>query len=162
MPRVWVSFGAQVDDPVIRMRLFNQLSVASIAQALTEEAERRAREGEGNGKAEDSSKQVRRVVGGAGSTGHRGLAINRRFNDADAALMRWLGFEFAEDDVRELVEGIRHNTDDSLGWTLKQLEGEDFLSWPDTDSDSPVQSVQVDWRRADWDGCRALFRGQDP
>lgn len=163
MPRVWVSFGVQVDDPAIRMRLFSQLSVASIAPTLTDAALRggdasATREG---GDAVDTGASGApnpvRAVGGDPGRAAAGLAINRRFNDADAAVMRWLGFEFAQVGVHTLVEDVRHYTE-HLRLVRDQLSSDDLRSWPDdrVSSFAAPESRRVVWGRARDSSCPLL------
>jgi hypothetical protein len=144
MPRVWVSFGVQVDDPASRMRLFNQLSVAAVAPSLDDSSR------------QQGSSDARPVSGTSPMAATAGLAINRRFNDADAAVMRWLGFEFAEVDVSTVIDRVRHYVEDHLEWALQQLTGNDLLSWPTELERTSADSRRVSWRRAEVDRCDFL------
>jgi len=159
MPRVWVSFGVQVDDPAIRMRLFSQLSVASIAPTLTDAAQENEISG-GNGASDLTTRNPIADVAGRAAAG---LAINRRFNDADAAVMRWLGFEFAEGDVHTLVEDVHHYSEDHLRWVLEQLSSDELQTWPHdhVSDDAPTANSQrVVWSRARTDNCPLLTKGK--
>lgn len=160
MPRVWVSFGVQVDDPAIRMRLFSQLSVASIAPTLTNSAQESrdpSATPEGNDTGRSGARNTTRTAVGDSRRAAAGIAINRRFNDADAAVMRWLGFEFAEVDVHTLVEDVRHYTD-HVRLARDQLKGEDLRSWPDdqVSDDAASDSKRVVWGRARETRCPLL------
>lgn len=137
MARVWVSFGLQVDDAAVRTRLFSQLSVSSIQGAHDDAG--RAKQAD-----EDAGSDGTHSVGGdltghigQGSLGTRtnGVAFNRRFNDADTAVMRWLGFEFNEWEVRGLIEDIHY-----CGDHLDHIAGLLAIENPEVDP--------VNWGRA--------------
>lgn len=101
MERVWVGLGVQVDDPAIRLRMFTQLSAASMVKRLTLHA-RSASQGDSseNGASQSAATESLRV---------RGLAVNRRLDESQSNALRWLGFEFAVDgSVAELTPDIAH------------------------------------------------------
>lgn len=154
LPRVWVSFGAQMDDPAVRMRVFSQLSIATITESVNDVAAKSAHTGE-SAAGGDSADEVSSSGGPSQSRFQRvapGLAINRRFSDADAAVMRWLGFEFAEVGAGALIEDVEHYANDHLDTVDKALRGEKLKLW----LDKADGRKRINWGRATARRCDLL------
>lgn len=147
MSRVWVSFGMQVDDAAVRTRLFSQLSVSSIQAAvgdLGRDAQVAKDADEGGRPQGVPDPRSSRRQGGFGSRAN-GVAFNRRFSEADTAVMRWLGFEFNEVQVKSLINDI-HSCGDHLDLIVELLA--DGLESQTADPLGPTVVDPVNWGRA--------------
>jgi hypothetical protein len=158
MSRVWVSFGMQVDDAAVRTRLFSQLSVSSIQAALgdlgrdaqvAKDADEGAQSGEAVG-----ARSARRQ-GGFGSVAN-GVAFNRRFSEADTTVMRWLGFEFNEVQVKNLINDM-NSCGDHLDRIIELLA--DGLKTETAAPSAPRVVDPVNWGRALPNGCPRGHKG---
>jgi hypothetical protein len=99
MERIWMGFGVQVDDPAIRLRMFTQLSAASMVQRQS----RHAHPGT------ESSTGENGIAPAPAALRVRGLAVNQRLDENQSTSLRWLGFQFAVDgSVADLIADIEH------------------------------------------------------
>ncbi len=102
--RVWVGLGVQIDDPVIRTRVFAQLSAASLQRRIDEQQRQRG----GEAQVADPQ-QAARLAPSAPAI--LGLVVNRRADDAELLGLRWLGFQIALDlDCASLIDDLEHCT----------------------------------------------------
>jgi hypothetical protein len=85
--RFWAAFGMQIEDPIIRFRVFSQVYAAvSIAT---------------HGASSESTS-------GLHAPRARGLAVNRRDVEQHAPLFRWLGFDTVEGRCSEFAQDLEH------------------------------------------------------
>ncbi len=109
--RVWVGFGVQVDDPAIRLRMFSQLSAASIKQRVDLYAK-----GQDGSTDEDDEDGPEHSVGSTNLQSNplavKGLAVNRRIDEDQSTALQWLGFKFVVDSsAADLIPDVNHCTD---------------------------------------------------
>lgn len=89
-PRFWAAFGMQIEDPVIRFRVFSQV-YAAVSLATHEPSTASAT--------------------GLHAPRARGLAVNRRDVEPHAPLFRWLGFDTVEGRCSEFADDLDHYTE---------------------------------------------------
>lgn len=113
--RVWVGFGVQVDDAAIRLRMFVQLSAASIQARTVHHFKHRSPADERVMGQVVARREPEHVSDGAQFAERsnplrvRGIAVNRRIDEELSASLRWLGFEFAVDEsAGDLTPDIAH------------------------------------------------------
>lgn len=133
--RVWMGLGVQIDDPVIRTRVFAQLSAASLQRRAAQQ-QSRGSSGEGDdtdGLDGATTRQVEPSI--------LGLVVNRRANDTELLGLRWLGFQIALDlDCGYLIDDLEH-----CAQHVEALRGA-VTELLDSNEDS-------DWERASNDSC---------
>jgi hypothetical protein len=148
LERVWVGFGVQVDDPAIRMRMFTQLSAASMVK-------RQSYHSRSGAEADRSETNVSPIPPGE-ALRIRGLAVNRRLDENQSTSLQWLGFQFAVDDsVAKLIPDIEHcgKHYEQIADTLRDLVAN---GPPRTDG----HLIDIDWGRPPNDSCRMWTHDQ--
>lgn len=142
--RVWLALGVQVDDAAIRQRVFSHISVTEIVRRFRstgsglrsfqtmEEARNYvkdwgkcqlvlgASDPEPNMTNEDRDQItiIRRDVNHGDDVAVRGLAVNRRVDRDEAAVLYWLGFDVVDDeDLRNFIPDLKHYIDHLAAFT---------------------------------------------
>lgn len=154
--RVWVAFGVQFDDPVIRTRMFSQLSAASIVGRndihempanMTGDTSDRGEVADGLTRGPSSPVEPTRS--------ERGFAVNRRLDDdVESTALRWLGLEVAvKASVGVLVPDLRHCAR-HYAHINAELHALQQASQANGDDEEPTAGLRdADWRRSANDRC---------
>ena len=117
-PRYWVALGVAFGDPAVRHRLVSQMTLRRMSQMSApsrpvESTSLGRAPGRDASDAPEGGSPLLDPVLGAQSSGVTksdviGVAVNKRIEGEEAALLHWLGLDVAEDDCARLVKDLQH------------------------------------------------------